>query len=136
MVEGLNPGFGRIHLNKHNIKIVDGEINMYEVFQAACDSALVRHFVMDALKFATKMLAPLTPIGANPESTYTTVSIAVYNDRKEFERQIRSYLLKELQPLIQLLCAQAETWVTSVCEKLPSFQEIRRKYENEALEDY
>ena len=91
---------------------------------------------MDSLKFATKMLAPLTPIGANPESTYTTVSIAIDNDRKGLEQQIRTYLLKEFKPLIALLCAQAEPWVCNAFDKYPSAEEIREKYISEAADEW
>lgn len=135
MVEGLSSGIRSIRLHTP-IKTSDHEIDMYEVFTASCNEFLVQHFIIDALKFAIKMLSPLTPIGANPESTYTSVAIAIDNDRKGLEQQIRTYLLKELQPLILLLCTQAEPWVSSICEKLPSVADIRRKYEDEALEDY
>lgn len=135
MVEGLSPGIRRIHLNTP-VKISDDEIDMYEVFKASCDGNLVLHFIIDSLKFAIKMLAPLTPIGANPGSTYTTVAIAIDEGRKILEQQIRAHLLKELQPLIALLCAQAEPWESSIYAKLPSVQDIRTRYENEALDHY
>ena len=94
MIEGMSSGSGagRLHLN-NPIKTTDHEINMHEAFKASCDEHLVNHFVIDSLKFAIKMLAPLTPIGANPGGTYTTVAIAIDKDRKRLEQQIRTYIL-------------------------------------------
>ena len=135
MVEGLSTNMRSIRLNTP-VKISDHEINMYDVFKASCNESLVQHFIIDSLKFAIKMLAPLTPIGANPESTKTSVANAIDNDRKGLEQQIRTYLLKELQPLITILCAQAEPWVCNAFDKYPSAEEIREKYINEAADDW
>ena len=52
------------------------------------------------------------------------------------EQQIRTYLLKELQPLITILCTQAELWVSSIFEKYPSAEKIREQYVHEAADNW